>query len=155
MKLELTQKFSLEVSGEEYEDSTITGYIKPITKKQQKELKQSFKEEQKEAKVLQRKSILLQRFAIEVSKAESNNDESIKTLYKTLDKMTLDVENLTEKIQENNVKEKMAESLFNARVNSDNIEKLKEICDIVGYDKVLETIQKDIDEGKSKNSANS
>lgn len=155
MKLELTQKFSLEIFEENKDDLVITGYITPLSKQQQKEIKQTFEKEQKEANDLQKKSVKLQRFAIKVSKAETKDDENIENLYKTLDKMTLDVENLTTKIQENDIKDKLSQSLFNSRVKSNDIEKLKDICGLVGYSKVMKTIQKDIDAGKSKDSANS
>lgn len=156
MKLELQQKFSLEIptSGE---DEIITGTIAPISKQQKKDNEKAFDNERKLSKDLQKKSTKLRRLALKVEKAErdeTTKESNLTKLYKDIDALSDEVETQTEELLELDITEKVAKSRFDLSVKSEQLDRLKEICELVGYSKVIETIHKEVQEGKPKDSVN-
>lgn len=140
MKLVLKKPFTLEISDT---DEVISGTLSPLSKQEQKEFEKTFTKHNKDAKALQRKSVLLNRLSKTIKHLESTGNEnlqvSINEYYALEDEISAD----TEKLEAQNVSEDAAQKRINMSVVCDDKDRLKEICELVGYQLVLDTIIKD------------
>jgi len=159
MKLNLSQPFTLEIPHANAETEIIKGTLTPYSKTQRQESKKEFDNEKQSIKTLQKKSTKLRRLALQVEKAEQNNNtpedaERLELLYAELDEKTDEVEALTDSLGDMDINEAIALKRFTTSVKTNKHERLIEICNLVGYVEVMETIHKDIEEGKLKSSQN-
>jgi len=150
MKLLIQQKFSLEIPHENKDDEIIIGLLTPISKKQKRENKQAFKEDETKAKKLQKDSLKLNRLAIKVDKASKSDmsEAELEKLYNEVDELSERVETKNEELQNEDIYEKVAKKQFNQSVKSEQLDRLIEICELMGYRQVLDVIHRDIQEGK-------
>ena len=148
MKLLLNQKFTLEIPRDNEEVEIITGTLLPLSKEQKREIKEIVSAENKKANDLNKSSVALNRYIIKVQKAEKEESDTLDKMYETLDKMTSDIDTQRDNLSDIEIGEVTAKKRFYFSVKSDKHERLVEICELVGYLKVMETIFKDIEEGK-------
>lgn len=153
-KLNLIEKFILEIPTSETENDIIKGTMRPLTKDEQKEFEKMFETDKNMGLKLQKKSSRLQKLFKRLEIAEKRED------YDMQEKILIEIENLedeiikeTEELQNLDTHEKTAKQRLKLSLKCEIPEmmaKLIEACDLVGYKKVLDTIQEDIDEGKQK-----
>jgi Skp family chaperone for outer membrane proteins len=144
MKLILTQPFTLEIGDTE---EVISGTLKPLTKKEQKEFEKTFDKHQKEAKALQRKSIQINRLTKSIESLEKKDidaEEKREELYRLEDELNKE----GEKLMELDTNEVTAKKRIEMSIECDNFARLTELCEIVGYRVILDTIIEDIEEKK-------
>ena len=144
MKLILTQPFTLEIGDTE---EVISGTLKPLSKQEQKDFEKTFNKHQKEAKILQKKSVQINRLTKSIEALEKKDidvEDKREELYKLEDELNAD----GEKLMELDTNEVTAKKRIEMSVECDNMDRLIELCEIVGYRGILDTIVKDIEEKK-------
>lgn len=163
-KLQLLEKFTIEVPTGADTFDIIKGGMIPENKKLLKEIEIKFDIDIKKAKKLQKDSNKMNRLEQKISSLTDTiaiiKDEAGKMnlidkrqalydeLYELQDQLALDSEELMSK----DATEIRAKEHIERRVKADDVNKAKliELCDKYGYALVFETILKDIEEGKSK-----
>jgi hypothetical protein len=148
MKLTFSDKFALEteINGN---DITINGKLKRLTKEDEADIKKKFKKELdiiEELGDLSRQSNRLE-LMLQIKKDDDKLKEDSVKIYDRV----IELQKLTSK---SNTKEDMAKYRFNKSVESDNLKDLISICEAYGYADVLDAINKDIEQGKQKNTSN-
>ena len=164
MKLKLMESFIIEVPNGSDTFDIIKGGMIPESKKLLKDIELKFSEDIKRAKALQKDSNKTLRLDQKIESltdlipltigAKSKEDMINKRqglydeLYLLQDKIALDSESL----QQKDARETRAKEHIQRRVRADesNKTKLAELCDSYSYTLVFETILKDIEEGKLK-----
>ena len=150
MKLELRQKFTIEtdISGVE---EIYTGTIRELTKKEQKEIEQTFKENESKQKELSKlnKKRRIATLKIE-QKEELKEYDDLQSLVDELDAIDEKIEILATELNKNEILTNALRARFEQTVKSDRKEELKQIAEDFGYEVIFQTITKDIEEGKLK-----
>jgi len=164
MKLQLMENFTLEVPTGSDTFDIIKGGMIPESKKLLKEIELKFAPDISKAKQLQKDSNKMARLEQKISSLTDTiaiiKDETAKMnmidkrqgfydeLYLLQDKAAIDSESL----QQKDVQEIRAKEHIERRVRTDDTNKAKliELSDKYGYALVFETILKDIEEGKQK-----
>lgn len=164
MKIQLLEKFTIEVPTGADTFDVIKGGFLPETKKLLREIEIKFEPDIKKAKQLQKDSNKLSRLEQKIEsltelvqltvtpEAKENminkRQDAYDSLYDLQDQLALDSETLMQK----DATEIRAKEHIERRVRADDINKAKliELCDTYSYTLVFETILKDIEEGKSK-----
>jgi hypothetical protein len=133
MKLLLKQPFSLEIPRENEDDEIITGTLSPLSKKQLKDFKDAFKEDQ----ALSDKVRKLQRKLLRLKSTDTKRydlEDEIRDL--NVELLNMDTEESTSKLR------------FELSVISEQKERMIEISDLISYQEMLSTIVKDIEDKK-------
>lgn len=141
MKLILKQSFSIEVGDTE---EVIKGTLQPLTKAEQKEFEKAFNKHTKLAKDLRRKGQEYQRLAKQLEIAEKPSKEDFERLYTLED----EIEEDRQKLEDLETHEATAKKRFEMSVESNDLPRLVELCELVGYRVILGLIQQDVDEKK-------
>jgi len=143
MQLLLQNPFTLEIPNGTKKDEIIKGTLRSLTKKEQKEFEDIFKEDQNNAKSLQKKNKKMARLAKSIELGTSTDYDA---LYEIQDEIEVEVEAL----QDLDTQETTAKKRFEMCVKSPKIDKLTELCETYSYRLVIDTIAKDIEEKKNK-----
>ena len=133
MKLLLKQPFSLEIPRENEDDEIITGTLSPLSKKQLKDFKDSFKKDQ----ALSDKVRKLQRKLLRLKSTDTKRydlEDEIRDL--NVELLNMDTEESTSKLR------------FELSVISEQKERMIEISDLISYQEMLSAIVKDIEDKK-------
>ena len=133
MKLLLKQPFSLEIPRENEDDEIITGTLSPLSKKQLKDFKDAFKEDQ----ALSDKVRKLQRKLLRLKSTDTKRydlEDEIRDL--NVELLNMDTEESTSKLR------------FELSVISEQKERMIEISDLISYQEMLSAIVKDIEDKK-------
>lgn len=157
-RLQLEDKFKIEVPKQDGTFDVYEGSLRVITKKEQKELESEFKDSTDLAKSLTKKTNRYNKIAKKIDRLETidlekNIDkiEALEVEFEALeDEINADVEKLNNMDAENNALKKKMALLLGA-------ESKNEIMNLgltYGYKIVWETIQEGISEGKSKEQKN-
>ena len=132
MKLLLKQKFSLEIPTDAGDDEIIEGTLAPLSKKQFKDFQLHFKKNKDLSDELKKLQKIYRR--AEKDKARYKIEDEIEELNNTLS--NLDTEEQTSKYR------------FDLSVTSNKLDRLHEIASLIGFNSLLASIIKDIEEEK-------
>jgi phenylalanyl-tRNA synthetase alpha subunit len=141
MKLLLKQPFSLEIPHENGEDEILTGTLAPLNKKQLKEFKTHFKKDQDLSNKLSDLSRELSRLE---DKARHDGKVDLDKKYKLEDKIRV----LSKELKDLNTEETTAKKRFDLSVESEYLDRIKEIAEFLSYREVLDVIINDIEDRK-------
>ena len=148
MQLLIKSEFTLEVLDEKY-----TGTLSDLTKAQSKTFDDGYKDERKKAKDLTKLAKKAKKLERKILIAEKREDwDKVEALETEFDKLELKLEKDTQALEESTHIEKMFKNRINTSVLSDDKEAILKAGETYGYEKVLQTILKDIRERSAKNS---
>lgn len=150
MKLELRQKFTIEtdISGVE---EIYTGTIRELTKKEQKEIEQTFKENEAKQKALSKLNKKRRILTLKIEQKEEIKEyDDLQSLVDDLDTLDEQIDTLATELNKNEILTNALRARFEQTVKSDRKEELKVIAEDFGYEVIFQTITKDIEEGKQK-----
>jgi len=132
MKLLLKQPFTLEVPHEDGTEEVLTGTFSPLTKTQLKEFRKLFKPNQDASDLLRKTQKQLRRL----------KDKDLTKKYELED----EIEALIKKITNFDTDEETAKERIRLSVESDDMKRIDEIADLLGYNEVFAVILKDIED---------
>lgn len=151
MKLDLRSEFSLEIPLKDGTEEVITGTVRELTKVEQKEIKALFKEDEQKAKTIKKLIKKAERFTDKLEREKSTlTDEELEIRYENQDKLEEEVEAKTNELNDTDLFTKGLKVRFEKTIESAQKDRLKQICDDFGYDKIFQVISKDIEEKKAK-----
>jgi acetylglutamate synthase len=146
-KINLVDPFSLEIQKDGEIVEVINGRLEQLTKLERKEMRKVVEELHNSgitvAKAQKKYNRLLEK--MEFLKTKDRFDE-LDPIYAEMDALELVIEKQMGDIQENDTKEVGAKLRIEKSVKSDQYDRIIEICEMVGYFTVLDTINKDIAE---------
>ena len=148
MKLQLRQKFTVEtdISGNE---EIYSGTIRELTKKETKQIEQSFKENETKQKQLSKLNKSRRILTLKIEKKEELKDyDDLQELVDQLDALDEEIEARTTELNKNEILTNALRTRFDATIQSDRKAELKQIAEDFGYEIVFQTITKDIEEKK-------
>ena len=159
--LEIQDKFTIEVPSKNGENEIIEGYLAPVSKQFLKDIKKKYDKQTKEAQKLKKENNELIRLNQKISnldkQIEASESEEKLQLLKEQQALTELAYELSDKVEEASIKmqefdpyEAKAFEHIENRVTSDKQKRIVELCESYGYALILNTINKDIEEGKQK-----
>lgn len=152
MKLDILNKFKVEVPKQDGTTDVFEGTLRQLTKKEQKELEKSFKQHTDLAKKAVKEQRQLNKLASKMDRAEkSGNLEGFDKLEKEFDKLEASIVDCQEKLEKGDLIEKAIKFKLELALDDECKKPILELCETYGYKIVSDTIDKDIAEGKSKN----
>lgn len=166
MKLNFTDKFEIDINNGE---NTLRGVYKRLTKKQEAELQEEFKEQTNKEKLVFNKTKELNKLRgkFEIARAESQfKDLSAEQEKKLLEDMKIflndiniideELTDLQDELNEYDLSERIAKHRIvkSVTLDEDNKELINLCIDAVGSAEVYQTIIKAVEEGKQKDSKN-
>ena len=148
MQLLIKSEFTLEVLDEKY-----TGTLSDLTKAQSKTFDNGYKNERKKAKDLTKFSKKVDKQTRKILIAEKREDwDKVEALEIELDKLELKLDKDTQDLEESTHIEEMFKDRLKTSITSNDKEAILQAGETYGYEKVLQTIMKDIRESSAKNS---
>ncbi len=151
MKLVFTDKFSLEIPLENGQEEIITGTVRELKKSEQKEIKAIYKEDKQKEKKLNKLIKEASRFAEKFERDKPKlNEAEIKGGFDRVDKYEEDIEEQTEALNSDETILKGLRLRFDKTIESEQKDRLREICEEFGYPKVYEAINRDLEEKKQR-----
>lgn len=151
MKLEFREKFSLEIPLKDGTEEVITGTIREFTKAEKRELETFEKDIKAKTKTLRKKANKLDRLNESLERQKTTlSEEEIENKYNEIDALDDEVSALTDEIKPDNILLEAFRKRFELTIDSDKKDRLKQICEDFGYEKVFKVIYKDIEEKKPK-----
>lgn len=146
MKLQLNQPFTLEITESGKDAEVIQGTLSDTTKKQNLEFITFLAPHKKISDKLQR---LSNKLALIEDKISTPKWYQLSFIYRILFYfLERKVIKMVTAINSMDIEEQAAKKRFDLCVDSDSIERITELCDLVGYAKVMKTILEDIEEKK-------
>ena len=147
MKLQLQNDFTLEVGS-----NTYLGTFTELTKKQEKDFTATYKKQNDRAKELNKIVKKVKKLERRIMIAEKLEDWlKIEVLEIDLDKVELEMEAKSAELEDNTNIEDMYKDRLESSIIAEKKEAILDIGKKYGYQKVFDTILKDITEKKEKN----
>ena len=147
MKLQLQSDFTLEVGS-----NTYLGTFTELTKKQEKDFTATYKKQNDRAKELNKIVKKVKKLERRIMIAEKLEDWlKIEVLEIDLDKVELEMEAKSAELEDNTNIEDMYKDRLESSIIAEKKEAILDIGKKYGYQKVFDTILKDITEKKEKN----
>jgi hypothetical protein len=150
MKLQLNNPFTIEIDGT---DEVIEGTIRELTKTEKEEVKKMYTKSEKDSKKLKKLTRKLQRLETELDIEEDKKTKRSLLIEKSELEDEIDV--LSDSLNVQDLADMLITTRIERCVDSKQKDRILELCEIVGAQRVFEVILKGVEEYKGNDKRSS